>query len=351
MEYLREAKRRIRIGIVGAGSHSYRNIFPTLTYLPVDLVAVADIDLDRASATAKQYGATESYGSAEEMYSKADIEAVILCVSPQMHPALTIAAFKAGLHVFMEKPAAMVASEVEEMVAARGDRVSVVGYKKAFMPALRKAQEILAMDGVGPLRSVVGTYPMSIPENGRKVLDEREATNWLANGCHPLSVFLEFGGPAAAVTTHRGKNGGGALIIHHANGTIGNFHLAQGAPMFQPFERYVIYADKQSIEIENSRRLSYQRGIEFSYATGTSFAPPGLSGGAIVWEAQDGLNTLENKAVFTQGLYGELAHFFESILASQPATIGTLEFALDLTRVYEAALLSEGDTVEISQGM
>lgn len=350
MEYQREAKRRIRVGIVGAGSHSYRNIFPTLTYLPLELVAVADLDAEKLRYTGAQYGATETYSSAEEMFEKADIEAVILCVSPQMHPRLAIAAFAAGLHVWMEKPAAMVVSEVEAMLAARGDLVSVVGYKKAFMPAVRKAVEILALEGVRPLRSIVGTYPMSIPENGRKVLDDREATNWLANGCHPLSVFLEVGGPALAVTTHRGKHGGGALIIEHVNGAVSNLHLAQGAPMFQPFERYTIYADTQSIEIENSRRVSYQRGIDFKYATGTSFAPPGLDGGAIVWEAQDGLNTLENKAVFTQGLYGELAHFCEAILASRPATIGSLEFALELTRVYEGALLSEGSPVQIKQG-
>jgi predicted dehydrogenase len=350
MEYQREAQRRIRVGIVGAGSHSYRNIFPTLTYLPMELVAVADIDSDKAKFTANQYGAKESYSTAEEMYARADIEAVILCVSPQLHPSLTIAAFKAGLHVWMEKPAAMVAEEVEQMLAAQGDRVAIVGYKKAFMPAIRKAVEILAIEGVGPLRSIVGTYPMSIPENGRKVLDDREATNWLANGCHPLAVFLELGGPARSVTTHRGKHGGGACIIQHINGAVSNLHLAQGAPTFQPFERYTIYANTQSIEIENSRRVSYQRGIDFKYATGTSFAPPGLSGGAIVWEAQDGLNTLENKAVFTQGLYGELAHFCEAILNSTPPTIGSLEFALQLTRVYEGALLSEGKPVEIKQG-
>ncbi|MGO4836517.1 hypothetical protein AB4144_30165, partial [Rhizobiaceae sp. 2RAB30] len=235
-------------------------------------------------------------------------------------------------------------------LASRGNRVAVVGYKKAFMPAVRKAVEILAMDGVGPLRSIVGMYPISIPEDGRKVLDERQATNWLANGCHPLAVFLEIGGPAVAVTTHRGRHGGGALIIEHASGAVSNLHLAQGAPMFQPFERYTIYTGSQSIEIENSRRVSYQRGIEFQYATGTSFASPGLSGGAIVWEAQDGLNTLENKAVFTQGLYGELAHFCEAILSDAKPTTGTLEFALQLTRVYEGALLSTGNTVEIKQG-
>lgn len=347
MQYQREATRRIRVGIVGAGSHSYRNIFPTLTYLPVELVAVADLNGTLARETASQYGAWKSYVSAEEMFRDANIEAVILCVSPQAHPSLAVAAFKAGLHVWMEKPAAMAATEVEEMIAARGDRVAVVGYKKAFMPSVRKAVEILALDGIGPLRSIVGTYPMSIPADGRKVLDERQATNWLANGCHPLSVFLEIGGPIVSVATHRGKHGGGALVINHANGAISNLHLAEGAPMFQPFERYTIYAGTQSIEIENSRRVSYQRGIDFAYATGTSFAPPGLNGGAIVWEAQDGLNTLENKAVFTQGLYGELDHFCDAVLNAQPATIGSLEFALQLTRVYEAALLSDGAVVDI----
>jgi hypothetical protein len=190
---------------------------------------------------------------------------------------------------------------------------------------------------------------VSIPANGRKVLDDRVDTNWLANGCHPLSVFLEIGGPAARVTTHRGRNEGGALIIEHVSGAIGNLHLAQGAPMYQPFERYTIFAQGQSVEIENSRRISYQRGIAFQYSTGTSFAPPGLEGGAIVWEAQDGLNTLENKAVFTQGLYGELEHFCQAILDDRPARIGTLEFALHLTRVYEAALLSDGGAVDIAQ--
>ena len=349
MEYQRDAARRIRLGVIGVGSHSYRNILPTLTYLPVELVAVADPDDDKCAATAKQYGCG-AYRTSTDMYRAESLDAVLICVSPQMHPTLACEAFAAGLHVWVEKPAAMRAADVERMIAARGSLVSVVGYKKAFMPALLKARELLGEDKTSPLRSVLGIYPMSIPANGREVLEQGLSSDWLANGCHPLSALLALGGPVASVTVFRGPDGlGGTCVLEHRNGVVSNLHLAQGGPKFQPFERYHIYAGERCIEIENARRLVYQRGIQFQYATGTSFAPAGLEGGAIVWEAQDGLNTLENKAVFTQGVWGELDHFCTSVLDGIPASNGTLEMALEVTRVYEAALLSNGEKVRIGE--
>lgn len=350
MEYQRDAEHPVRIGVVGVGSHCYRNILPTLTYLPVELIAVADVDQELAERTARQYG-TKAYTSATQMYKDESLDAVILCVSPQLHPVLAIEAFKAGLHVWMEKPAGVLASDVERMLAAQGDLVGVVGYKKAFMPAVRKALELLGEPSLSPLKTLVGIYPMGIPDNGREVLETKGTPNWLINGCHPLSALLTVGGPVETVAVHRGEHGGGSCTLMHSNGAVSNLILAEGAPMFQPFERYLFVGGNQTVEIENSRKLTYQRGIDFAYATGDSFAPPGLDGGAITWEAQDGLNTLENKAVFTQGVHAELAHFCEAIIDKKPATIGTLEFALELMRVYEAALLSEGTPVRVEKGM
>lgn len=349
MEYQRSAERRVRIGVVGAGSHCYRNILPTLTYLPVELVAVADVDRHAAELTAKQYGA-KAYTSADAMYGEEDLEAVLLCVSPELHPDLAVEAFEAGLHVWLEKPAGVVAADVKRMLDAQGDRVCVVGYKKAFMPAIRKAKALLEEEGNRPLGTLMGTYPMDIPNNGREVIANRETPNWLVNGCHPLSALLEVGGPVDSVAVYRSQHGGGHCLLMHSNGAVSNLVLAQGVPMFQPFERYLFVGGAHSVEIENSRRVIYQRGIEFDYATGTSFAPPGTEGGAVVWEAQDGLNTLENKAVFTQGVYAELQHFCEAIIEGKQPTIGNLEFALELMRVYEAALLSDGTLINVEKG-
>jgi predicted dehydrogenase len=347
MIYQRDASRRIRLGMVGVGSHAYRNILPTLTYLPVELIAVADIDAARAAVTARQYGA-RSYADAVTMYEREKLDAVLLAVSPALHPRLAIDAMAAGLHVWMEKPAGLRAAPVRDVLAARNGKIAMVGYKKAFAPATLKARQLLAGEGLKPIRNLFGIYRLSVPANGREVLDNGTMTNWLNNGCHPLSALVALGGPVEAVQVIQGRNGGGTCLLFHRSGAIANLHLAEGAPGGQPLERYAVFGGTQSIEIENTRKLVWQRGIKSEYAKGTTFAPLDQDGGAVVWEAQDSYNTLENKAVFTQGLFGSLDHFCAAVLGVvEPGYLGSLEFAVEVTQIYEAALLSEGRLIEI----
>ena len=84
------------------------------------------------------------------------------------------------------------------------------------------------------------------------------------------------------------------------------------------------------------------------YGRTTNYAPPGTDTGAVVWEPQNSLATLENMALFTQGMYGELSYFCDCLLNAKPAQKGSLEFALDVMLVYEAALRSNGNRVSLS---
>lgn len=68
----------------------------------------------------------------------------------------------------------------------------------------------------------------------------------------------------------------------------------------------------------------------------------------MVWEPQNTLATLENKALFTQGFYNEMRYFCDCVLEARPARQGSLEFTLHLMRVYEAALRSQGSRIEIT---
>jgi hypothetical protein len=89
------------------------------------------------------------------------------------------------------------------------------------------------------------------------------------------------------------------------------------------------------------------RGIPFEYDRTVNYAPPGTDSGTIVWKPRHSLATLENKALFVQGFYDSLLHFLECVLNKSAAKLGTLEFARDIMKVYEGALLSEGQSVEI----
>jgi predicted dehydrogenase len=348
MSYQRDFEKRLRVAFIGVGSHAYRNILPALHHLPVRLVAICDVNRELAERTAPEYGVSRVYTDTAEMYKNETLDAVFIATGPGQHPRLACEAFDAGVHVWTEKPPAMRAGDIEEMLRHRGDKVGVVGFKKAFLPATEKAIELFS-DGAryAPIRTILGVYPMSVPTDGARVLQSREGNNWLANGVHPLAFFLAVGGPAAAVTTHRGRHGGGAVILQFKSGAIGNLHLAEGGAQSQPLEHYAVFGEGVHLTIDNTDRVTLYRPIPFDYGVTTTFVPPGEDSGAIVWEPQNMLGTLESKAAFTQGTYGELRHFCDCALDGTPARRGTLEFALHLMRVYEAGLLSEGEAVPV----
>ena len=57
MSYQRDFEQRLKVGIVGVGSHAYRNLLPAMNFLPVSLQAVCDRNGRLAQVTAAQYGA------------------------------------------------------------------------------------------------------------------------------------------------------------------------------------------------------------------------------------------------------------------------------------------------------
>jgi len=343
LSYQREYKKRINVGIIGAGSHCYRNILPVMNFLPVKIKAICDINYELAKVTAEQY-ACNAYQDARDMYMKEDIEAVFICVGPEYHPQLVIEALDAGLHVWVEKPIAVRAQQVEEMINHRKDNIVVVGLKKAFMPSAKKALEIANSTKYGNLRSILAIYPMSIPKNGREILEAGGTPNWLRNGVHPLAFLMYIGGKVSSVTAHCNEHENGILALQFANGVVGNLHMSCGVQPSMDF--YALYGDQWQMEIHDTK-ITLQRGIPFEYSKTTNYAPEGDESGAVVWDTSNCLATLENKALFTQGFYNETMYFCDCVLKNQKPIEGTLEFALEMMKVYEAGLLSDGKTIYI----
>lgn len=351
MTYQRDFSQKLRVGVVGLGGHAYRNVLPTLHYLPVELAALCDVNADLLARTEAEYRTGAAFTDAGEMFRQAGLDAVLLCTGPHFHPVLTRLAFTFGLDVWLEKPPAMRAAEVASMLEARGDRVCAVGFKKAYMPSARKARELLATPGFGTLQSMQGVYRVTIPRDGARWLEAAAEPPFLSVGCHPLSLMISCGGPVRQVTTLRGPGEEAAAIValHFASGTIGNLHLAAGSPELLAAERYDFYGQGQVVTIENSARVALHRGVPFAYETQLEFAPPGLENGSIVWESSNAQGTLENTSFVVQGMVAELSDFCDAVAQRRQPSIGTLEFALHVMQVYEAAMLSQGNAQPVGQ--
>jgi predicted dehydrogenase len=108
---------KIKIGIVGCG-----NIFPAYVkgsrMFPIlDLVACADIDMERAKARAAEFGVPKAC-TVDELLADPEIGIVVNLTIPKAHAAVNLAAIAAGKHVYCEKPLAVTRGDGAKTLAA-----------------------------------------------------------------------------------------------------------------------------------------------------------------------------------------------------------------------------------------
>jgi len=100
----------------------------------VKLVAVADVDGERARAAAEQWSVDAYYQDYRELLARPDVEAVSVTTPVFMHAEPAIAAMDAGKHVLCEKPIARTLAEADAMVdaAERNGVLFTMGYQPRF---------------------------------------------------------------------------------------------------------------------------------------------------------------------------------------------------------------------------
>ena len=108
----------IKVGIIGAGGMLQYHA-AGFRQAGAEIVAVADAAPGAAKRAAEKYGIAKSYESVDAMLKgNPEIQAVSVIVPNKFHKPLTVQCLKAGKHVFSEKPPAMNAKEVKEIIDA-----------------------------------------------------------------------------------------------------------------------------------------------------------------------------------------------------------------------------------------
>ena len=123
--------RRLAVGVVGVG---YLGRFHALIHArhpDVELIGVADTDLDRARKVAAEAGC-EAFGDAADLVGK--VEAVSIVVPTTAHLAAARLFLDRGIHVLLEKPIAATVAQGCEIVeaAARAGAILQIGHLERF---------------------------------------------------------------------------------------------------------------------------------------------------------------------------------------------------------------------------
>jgi predicted dehydrogenase len=142
----------LRVGIVGAGSWSRQAHVPGFqSCAGADLVAICDIDLERARQVAAEAGIPRVYPSAEAMLAAEWLDLVSVVTPDDCHRADVDLALAAGAHVLCEKPlATTLADAIALAQAAHAAGIKTkVGFALRFAPAMLYLQELVAEGRIG----------------------------------------------------------------------------------------------------------------------------------------------------------------------------------------------------------
>ena len=108
----------IKVGIIGAGGMLQYHA-AGFQKAGAKIIAIADRHTAAAQKAAEKYGVPNVFESVEAMLSGCpELDAVSIIVPNKLHAPLAIQCLKAGKHVFCEKPPALSAREVNEIIAA-----------------------------------------------------------------------------------------------------------------------------------------------------------------------------------------------------------------------------------------
>lgn len=124
-----------------------------------ELIAIADLRIDRLALAKRTAPGIRRYCSHSELLRDDRLDAVVVCTPPETHFAIAIEALEAGKHVLLEKPAGCDSNEVRELLelSVRKGLTLMVDYTFLFSGPVRRLAELMQNSMLGPLRFIDST--------------------------------------------------------------------------------------------------------------------------------------------------------------------------------------------------
>ncbi|HLU55650.1 MAG TPA: Gfo/Idh/MocA family oxidoreductase [Pseudonocardia sp.] len=190
---------RYRVAIVGAGSIAGHRHVPALRAHGdrTELVAVVDVDGDRAAAFAAEHGVAHHHTDVGAMLAEHRPDLVVVCTPPAAHRAGVAACLEAGAWVWCEKPPVLSLAEYDELTALERDGGPYVGYvfQHRFGSAAQALRRQIADGALGrPLVGVCHTLwyrdhaYFEVPWRGK--WDTEGGGPTMGHGIHQMDLML-----------------------------------------------------------------------------------------------------------------------------------------------------------------
>jgi predicted dehydrogenase len=156
--------RPLRVGLIGTGWYGKGSLLRALQVAPIEVVLLCDTDSRMLSEAAELVSQRQKSGKKPRLYrdfrkaiAEGDVDVMMVSTPDHWHAVPAIAAMKAGMDVYCEKPTGVDVVESQSMVAAarKYNRIVQVNTQRRSTPHLIEAKdEIIAAGKLGKIQKV-----------------------------------------------------------------------------------------------------------------------------------------------------------------------------------------------------
>ncbi len=260
---------KLRFGLVGCGVIGPTHAQAIASLPDAQLVAVTDINPEKAQRLAGEYAA-KPYTALAEMLAGEQLDVVIICTPSGLHGEQACQVMRSGRHVIVEKPMEISHAAIEQMLRVQqesGVKLAVISQHR-FDPASLQVHDLIEEQAFG--RLVLGNAIVPWWRSQAYYDSGAWRGTWQLDGggvlmnqsIHSIDLLQWFMGPVSSVyayidtLTHRIETEDVAVaVLRFANGAPGTISATTSAyPGVTT--RIEIFGDKGSAVIEDDN-LSY----------------------------------------------------------------------------------------------
>src|SRR6266404_2888878 len=147
---------RLRVGVIGVAGQGHYNWDQIAKVPQAEIVALCDVHEPRTGPARQAFPKASFDVDFRKLLERKGLEAVVIATPDHTHAVATVAALKAGLHVYCEKPLTHYVHEARVVAetAARQKRVTQLGTQIHAGSNYRRVVELVQSGAIGPVREV-----------------------------------------------------------------------------------------------------------------------------------------------------------------------------------------------------
>lgn len=244
-------QKKMRIGIIGAGSIAHSAHFPALSsFEDVEVVAVLNRTYEKAEQACRQYGFGKAVKTLDEFLNQ-DLDAAVLLTPKTVRKEYLVPLLEAKLDVLVEKPLASTMEECEYLADAskNSGQIVMVAFNRRYSPVFQRGME--------EFKDKAPHYVLA-----QKCREFKEYRATLENSIHMVDILRHALGECVEVTAKAKWSDWFyedlcTAQLEFENGSLALLGASREAGQW--YERVEMYGDNKTVIVESPDRLTIIR--------------------------------------------------------------------------------------------